>query len=490
MRSFWGYKFRRSTLYLLLFIGILCGLGLARFKSGPDSLFCLFLFPLFVAALGSRRAPALLLVVVFGVSCGWWHGSAYTYKLAKFETLYMRKVTITALASEDAIYGKTKQLSFAANNIRLENGQKLTGKVQLSGFGVNAVFQGDELTATGKIYPGYGAYQGRMSFAVLSVKVHHPSLVSEIRRKFIAGAQSSLPEPLAPFVMGLLVGQRATLPADVKDDLRKVGLTHIIAVSGYNLTIILNASRQLLGKSSKRMSTLLSISLIAVFLLLAGASASIVRAAIVSMLSIMAGYYGRTFMPLNLITLAAAITAWANPVYLWSDLSWYLSFLAFYGVMVLAPMVQARWLYRWRNSLIMGVALESICAEIMTLPFVLYIFGQMSRISLLANVLVVTLVPLAMLFGVLAGLAGMFMSNIAGWFSWPACLLLNYMLDVAHILAGLPDIFVEGISLSLPQMLLLYLLICLLTAVLWYKTKPKSGIVTDMDEPKIRGLLA
>jgi len=121
-----------------------------------------------------------------------------------------------------------------------------------------------------------------------------------------------------------------------------VGLTHIIAVSGYNLTIILHAGKRLLGKRSKRISTFLSLALIAVFLLLAGASASIVRAAIVSVLSIAAGYYGRTFKPLNLIVLAAAITAWANPVYVWSDVSWYLSFLAFYGVMVVSPLIQKR----------------------------------------------------------------------------------------------------------------------------------------------------
>ncbi len=243
----------------------------------------------------------------------------------------------------DALYGKTKQLAFDADSIELEDGERLPGKIQLSGFGVNAVFQGDEVMATGKLYPGYGAYQGSIGFAELSVTAHHPTVISIIRQKFTAGMQTALPEPLAPFAMGLLVGQRANLPDGVKQDLLMVGLTHIIAVSGYNLTIILHASRRLLGKRSKRISTFLSLGLIGVFLLLAGASASIVRAAIVSVLSIAASYYGREFKPLNLICLAAAITAWANPVYVWSDLSWYLSFLAFFGVMIVSPLIQTRW---------------------------------------------------------------------------------------------------------------------------------------------------
>jgi competence protein ComEC len=392
-------------------------------------------------------------------------------KLAAYRSLHYREITITARATEDALYGKNKQLTFTVDTITVADGQRLTGKLQLSGFGVNAVFQGDEVQATGKLYPGYGAYQGSISFATLTIRAHHPTLIAEIRRRFTAGMQTALPEPLAPFAMGLLVGQRATLPAGIKQDLLMVGLTHIIAVSGYNLTIILHASQRLLGKRSKRISTFLSLGLIAVFLLLAGASASIVRAAIVSVLSIVVGYYGRAFKPLNLIMLAAAITAWADPVYVWSDVSWYLSFLAFDGVLVLSPLIQARWPGRWHESLLGGVALESICAELMSLPYVLHIFGQMSWIGLPANVLVVTLVPLAMLLSLIAGLGGMLAGAVGGWFAWPACLLLNYMLDVAHVLARLPHVFIQNRSLSLAAMLGLYTLVLLLTVLLWHKSR-------------------
>jgi competence protein ComEC len=380
----------------------------------------------------------------------------------------------------DALYGKNGQLAFDANRIITPDGRELTGKIQLSGFGANAVFQGDEVTATGKLYPGYGAYQGRMSFAEIAVTARHPTAVSVVRQRFTAGMQTALPEPLAPFAMGLLVGQRATLPENAKQDLLMVGLTHIIAVSGYNLTIILHASRRLLGGQSKRLATFLSLALIAVFLLLTGASASIVRAAIVSVLSIAASYYGRAFKPLNLILLAAAITAWANPVYVWSDLSWYLSFLAFFGVMVLSPLIQARWPAGWHQTLIGGVALESICASVMTEPFILYVFGQISLISLPANMLVVTLIPLAMLLGLAAGLAGMLASSIAGWFAWPAAWLLNYMLDVAHVLAGLPHVFIQNRSLPLAGMLGIYATVISVCLVLRHKTKSVNrATITD-----------
>jgi ComEC/Rec2-related protein len=484
-----AYRFRRSTLMLLLCLSVLGGIGLARVGYGCSGAWC-FVSGWFMMMTWRRRTLiAVLGAILFGVVFGWWRGAIYMQKLAAYEPLhYSKQITITAQATEDAVYGNNKQLTFIANKVTLDDGQQLAGKVELSGFGLNAVFQGDEVEATGKMYPGYGAYQGQIGFAKLSVLEHHPSLVSEIRRRFTAGMQTALPEPLAPFSMGLLIGQRATLPKDVKQDLLMVGLTHIIAVSGYNLTIILHAARQLMGKRSKRISTFLSVSLIGVFLLLAGASASIVRAAIVSMLSIATGYYGRDMKPLNLLALAAAITAWANPFYIWSDLSWYLSFLAFYGVMVVSPLVQARWPGRWNESLIGAVALESVCAEAMSLPFVLYIFGQMSFIGLPANVLVVTLVPLAMLLGLVAGLAGMLVAPIAGWLAWPASLLLNYMLDIAHVMAHIPGIFIQNRSLPLAAMLGLYIIIIGLTSMLWHKTRlAKSDIITDMSEPEVQG---
>jgi predicted membrane metal-binding protein len=139
--------------------------------------------------------------------------------------------------------------------------------------------------------------------------------------------------------------------------------------------------------------------------------------------------------------------------------------------MVISPLIQARWPGRWHRSLLGSVALESVCAEIMSIPFILYIFGQMSLIGLPANVLVVTLVPLAMLLSLVAGLAGMLAGSFAGWLAWPALLLLNYMLDIARMLAGLPHIFVQNRSLSLAAMLGLYAVVAGVTTVLWHKTK-------------------
>lgn len=330
--------------------------------------------------------------------------------------------------------------------------QRVPGTIKVAGFGATMVYKGDHLQVRGKLYPTRGASQASIGYAQLKVVGADASIVDTVRRKFAAGMQSALPEPLASFGLGLLVGQRNTLPAEVSQTLLMVGLTHIIAVSGYNLTILLEASRRVIGERSKRLSLGLALALIALFLLFAGSSASIVRAAVISVLSLSAWYYGRTIRPLLLIAAAAVITTYANPVYLYSDISWYLSFLAFFGVLVIAPEVTVR-LYRARApSFIAQMVIASLCAEIMTIPIIMYIFGQVSMVSIVANLLVSAFIPLAMLLSLFAGIAGMLFTSVAGWVAWPAVLVLTYMLDVAHLLSQVPHVFVQNQYLSVVDM--------------------------------------
>ena len=466
----------------MLLTAFLLGIGLARTGLILNMVWLAVTGVLAAIGFCRRTYVGMTVIMLFGLSVGCWRGAHYMAKLADYQPYYGHALTLTLQAMQDGVYGSHAQMTFDGSEVVLSDGTRLAGKIAVSGFGAAAIFQGDEVQVSGKLRPGYGAKQGTMSFARLTVMDHHNSLVAEVRRRFAAGMQSALPEPLGSFSMGLLIGQRATLPDTVKQDLLMVGLTHIIAVSGYNLTIMLHASRKLFARQSKRLATGFSFVLIALFLLLAGGSASIIRAAIVSTLSIMATYYGRSLKPLNLLFWAAALTAFANPFYVWSDISWYLSFLAFFGVMLLAPLVTERLPTKCRDSVLVGVGVESICAEIMSLPIVLFTFGQMSYVGLPANMLVVVLVPLAMLLATIAGVAGMALPQLGGWLAWPAKVLLNYMLDIAHVLAAVPHIFVEHLGLSLTEMLAWYAGIACMITALWFKSRARSAMITDIDD--------
>jgi competence protein ComEC len=216
----------------------------------------------------------------------------------------------------------------------------------------------------------------------------------------------------------------------------------------------------------------------AVFLLVTGFSASIVRAAIISSLSLAAWYYGRKLRPLLSLLIAGALTAGWYPLYIWSDIGWYLSFLAFYGVIVLAPMLQKRFAKR-EPKLISSIMLESFCAQLMTAPFVIYIFHQTSLVAMLSNLIIVPLVPLAMLLGLFAGLAGLLIPGLAGYIAWPASILLTYVLDIVYLFSRVPHVLVQ-LKLSLISMLALYGLIAALCIVLWRKTN-NSGRITEIE---------
>jgi competence protein ComEC len=318
---------------------------------------------------------------------------------------------------------------------------------------VPMVYRGDSVIVTGKIFPSRGSNQARIAYAQLERVGADSSKIHDLTRKFDAGIQSALPEPQASFGLGLLIGQRTTLPPNIMASLTAVGLVHIVAVSGYNLTILVRGvGRVRLG--SKYQKLILSLSLIVAFVLITGFSASIVRAALVSILGLWAWYYGRQIKPVLLIAFAAAVTGVWNPYYVWSDLGWYLSFLAFFGVLVVAPVISKRF-FKKPPKLLTMVVIETLSAELMTLPLILMTFSQLSLIALVANALIVPLVPLAMLLSAIAGTAGAIAPQIAGWVAFPARILLTYMLDIVHVLSSLPSVLVHR-SISLRYMLGLY----------------------------------
>lgn len=462
-------------------LAVLGGVGVAKTGVSVGVWVVIALAILCGVSLRRQQATAVILAVMLGATLGVCRGGAVEQRVRAYEPLFDQKVVVVGVAASDAVYGKNAQLSFTMSNVQLQEPKtrELIGTISVSGFGAPMVYRGDTVKVSGKMRSTLGSNQARMSFAQLEVLGSHPTWVDAVRRKFATGLQNALPEPLASFGIGILIGQRSTLPDDVAEQLKMVGLVHIIAVSGYNVTILIRAARRVFARFSKFQTTCAFVALIGVFLLLTGQSPSIVRASVVATIGIATWYYGRRMHPVTVLLLAAAITALMNPIFIWQDAGWWLSFLAFFGVLVLSPLVIKRIFKGKEPHALMQIAIDSFCAEIMTIPFVLFAFGQMSLVALVANVLVVAFVPFAMLLSLVAGLAGMFVPFLAGWFAWPARILMTYMLDVAGLLSRIPGVFVEKIVFPLQCMLAAYALVFVVVAIMWFKTTAKYGRITD-----------
>ena len=464
-------------------MSVLAGLGLARKINFEPQIWWLILLPLLLQ-IRRKNTISLILIILFGLSLGLWRGAAYMEKVYDLRQLSGQKVTILATATSDSIYGQNARMEFTANKVELTEPQTkpLAGSFRISGFGEPMVYRGDRVQIIGKIYPTRGSNQARISYAQLKRVAPATTWIYGFPRQFAAGMHSALPEPNSSFGLGILIGQRNTLPNELTNQLIMVGLVHIVAVSGYNLTILVRAVGRL-KMGSKYQRLIASLLLIGLFVLNYGFADSIVRAEIISILSLWAWYYGREIRPILIITFAGALTGLVNPFYVWGDLGWYLSFLAFFGVLMIAPMV-AKKLFKKEPKLLGMVVLETLAAELMTLPLIMMSFNQLSLVGLIANALVVPLIPFAMLFAAIAATAGMFVPAIAGWFAWPANILLTYILDVARALSSIPGIFLHR-SVSIVGMLGLYGVI-LLTLLLAQRHKtPKAAILTDVNRGKI-----
>ena len=178
--------------------------------------------------------------------------------------------------------------------------------------------------------------------------------------------------------------------------------------------------------------------MIVIFVAITGISPSMSRAGLVAGLSLAAWYYGRKFHPIVLLMIAIAATVIVNPSYAWGDLGWQLSFAAFAGVMILAPLA-SRYLFGDKKpGTIQQILIETISAQIVTAPILIAGFSQLSNVAIISNLLVLPLVPIAMLLTFIAGVGSLFLPAVAGIIGMPATWLLHYMVSVTEYLASLP----------------------------------------------------
>jgi len=319
-------------------------------------------------------------------------------------------------------------------------------------------FYGDALKLDGKIekpdnFSGfdYKNYLAKDSIFLVSqypeiILVERPvnkdfySYLLSAKSSFIDVINKILLEPQASFLAALLVGARRTLPTDLVSAFNSTGTSHIVAISGYNISII---SVMLLNFLSylffprRLIFWLIGICLV-LFTLIAGAEASVVRAAIMGGLLILARREGRFYQITNAIIFAGAVMLFFNPYLLRYDASFQLSFLATLGLVYLAPHFN-KWFSRLPNFLSFRDNLAAtLSAQIMTLPIILFSFGRFSLVATLANILILPAIPFTMFFGFLAGLAGFVSLKIAAIFVFPAWLLLSYQIWVVKILSSLP----------------------------------------------------
>ena len=274
------------------------------------------------------------------------------------------------------------------------------------------------------------------------------SVMSWAQNKFLSQINKLLPEPHASFEAGLLVGARKGIPDELIQKFNITGLTHIIAISGYNITIIIVFVMWALSAIPRRIGFVVAIGSIVLFTLFVGASPAVVRASVMGILGLIALNYGRqSNINLTILWAAAFMVLW-NPKILWWDVGFQLSFAAVLGLIYVSPLFDK---YAEKLPKTFGIreALQmTLSAQVMALPIIVYNFERLSLIAPIANLLVAFAIPPAMLFGFVAVVLSFFsvtLGLIPAYINWG---ILTYIIKVIETMASVPyaSVNIKGMS--------------------------------------------
>jgi competence protein ComEC len=314
-----------------------------------------------------------------------------------------------------------------------------------------AIIPGDTVHVEGKIEPlpeddgGYGTYLRRIGVAATirartldrqSGPGATASRIEILRQASGDALARALPEPEAGLAAGILIGLRDRVDRDLAAAFTTAGVSHVVAISGWNIAIVGAVVAALLrGRLGRRGRSVVTLAAIVAYTIFAGASASVVRAAVMAGVVILARESGRTGAAATALGWAVTLLLLADPRTI-GDAGFQLSVLATAGLIAWGTTLTER-LRTWRGGRLPGWLAESLgvslAAEAATLPVVLAAFGRLAILAPAVNLAVVPLVPPAMASGTLA--------LVGGWLT----------------LAGVPPIL--GTLLGLPGWLVLTILV-------------------------------
>lgn len=296
-------------------------------------------------------------------------------------------------------------------------------------------------------YPGYLSARGvtyTLPFAEVTVLEEGEgnrvvSSLLALKHTFMRSIESILPEPQAGLAEGLVLGVKRALGSELEHAFRITGIIHIVVLSGYNVSIVAEGIMRLLSAFFRpKTRVVFGVIAIAAFAVIAGLSATVVRASIMGSLVLLARATGRTYAMMRALTVAGLAMLLVNPKLLAFDPGFQLSFLATMGLIFLAPLLEERFKLVPTRFQVREFITATIATQIFVLPLLLYSIGEFSVVAVIVNVLVLPAVPAAMLLIFLAGMIDIFAPMLALPIAFLAHGLLSYIIQIAERFAALP----------------------------------------------------
>lgn len=240
-----------------------------------------------------------------------------------------------------------------------------------------------------------------------------------IRQKITGLFHSSVDATSASLFLGIVFGIKQNLPRTFAKELQQTGLTHVIAASGMNVTMVASFVMGLLGYFfRRRLAIMIAIFVILFYALLSGLQASIVRASMMSIFAFSGQLFGRQYSGWYGLLLIGCVMVFISPSLLF-DIGFQLSFLSTAGILSIKPLIPI-------TKILSDDIATTLAAQIATLPVLLVYFGQYSLLSVLVNALVLWTIPILMVIGGAGALLGLLIAPLGKLLLFLALPLLWY----------------------------------------------------------------
>lgn len=459
------------------FFGIIAGIGLSFvFYIGiiPIWILVVLMISLTLVSFRQSKVWCVVPIILAGLIIGLMRGSFERIELNTYTNFIDREVTVVGQVFEDPSFGLAGDLQVKLVHVHIDE-TELPATIWASAISGprEEVKRSDIISIHGKLKPGFANFPTSMSFAKLThiTRGDKEDLARDLRDSFGEKLREVIKSPEADLGMGILAGQKRALPNLLSEAFVTAGLTHIIVASGYNLTILVRFARRLFTKVSRFAAVTGAIILILVFASVTGFSPSMWRACLVTVLSLLCWYVGRKVHPVTLLFLIAGVTALINPYFVWGDAGWYMSFAAFAGVIIVSPLLQN---YFWGNKKpgwLRQIFIDTACASLITMPIIAFFIGNFAPFGLLANLLVLPIVPFTMLLTFLAGILAIIIPPPAAIILVaPAEWLLGYIIKIADFVASFPNAS-NQVEFPVWMLILSYSFLTLTIFYMWRKTR-------------------
>lgn len=419
----------------------------------PLSFFCLFW-------VGFRNDKVILFLVMIALGVGRWHLDNWTLFSGKLDELALAGTHATfegRIVSEPEVVRQKQRIVVEVSSFKIgENSSRLmSGKILLLLPEFPELFYGESIRFDGKLvtpkeYVRDGdpqqLYEDGIVAVILKPRVFSHEILNsgldlfhvilQLKKALLQKVFELYGEPASSFIGGLQLGVRASIPKPILDDFRVLGLSHILAISGYNITLLIHIFAQLFTGFSRKVRSVCTITGILFFLLMTGMSASVIRAAIMGIVVVAGTLFGRKIRGIHSLLVCVFFMVLLQPRVLMHDLSFQLSVLATLSLLVVLPIIKK---YLEKVPFGQGENLGvTVAAQVFTTPIMWYHFQMFSVISPVANVIFLPFIPFFMLLSFVTIVVGFVFPWLAQALSFIVEFLISFFLSSVHLLALLP----------------------------------------------------